>query len=663
MDDNKRPYNKLSYVPFFKIKINDEFWANNQKINREVSIPLQLEKFEEDHHIDNFRVAAGVKKGTHLGEFYFDSDLYKWLEAAFYVLHMHKDNNLEKKVNEIVDLIVKAQLKDGYVNTFYSPRFIEKRFTNFPFMHELYCAGHLIQAAIAQYKANGSKELLKVAEKFANFIAKVFRNKKNKEVPGHEEIEMALIELFRITKKRTYLLLSRELINNRGHISGLTAYVIRKYLNFNQTLKVAKKVNDVFKKKKPNLNYSKRGEEYEVTDFYSDLTLNEKIKFILSILNGKCFQLNIPVREIVDPEGHAVRAMYLFCGMADLYSEIGDQSLLNVLQRIWLKIVKGKMYISGGIGSIKGIEGFQKDFKLRNEKSYSETCAAIGFLMWSWRLLQITGHCKYADLIERLLYNAMLAGYSIDGRKYFYSNPLISHGQEERKEWFLCACCPPNVARTIASLGNYIYSMSEEGIWIHQYIGNESQVTLHNNIIKIDLKSNFPWNGMVKIKLGLEKNRNFSIFLRVPQWCNNTTLTINGKKYYGPLTPGKYVEIIRNWINKDLIEVNFEIVPRLLESDPRIKSNRGKGVLSYGSLIYCLEQKDNKNFDIFNMKIPKDQDFEVSHEPNLLGGITIIKGNISEGEKFIAIPYYAWNNRGQAKMQVWNNKDNFEYKN
>ena len=663
MDDNKRPYNKLSYVPFFKIKINDEFWANNQKINREVSIPLQLEKFEEDHHIDNFRVAAGVKKGTHLGEFYFDSDLYKWLEAAFYVLHMHKDNNLEKKVNEIVDLIVKAQLKDGYVNTFYSPRFIEKRFTNFPFMHELYCAGHLIQAAIAQYKANGSKELLKVAEKFANFIAKVFRNKKNKEVPGHEEIEMALIELFRITKKRTYLLLSRELINNRGHISGLTAYVIRKYLNFNQTLKVAKKVNDVFKKKKPNLNYSKRGEEYEVTDFYSDLTLNEKIKFILSILNGKCFQLNIPVREIVDPEGHAVRAMYLFCGMADLYSEIGDQSLLNVLQRIWLKIVKGKMYISGGIGSIKGIEGFEKDFKLRNEKSYSETCAAIGFLIWSWRLLQITGHCKYADLIERLLYNAMLAGYSIDGRKYFYSNPLVSYGQEERKEWFLCACCPPNVARTIASLGNYIYSMSEEGIWIHQYIGNESQVTLHNNIIKIDLKSNFPWNGMVKIKLGLEKNRNFSIFLRVPQWCNNTTLTINGKKYYGPLTPGKYVEIIRNWINKDLIEVNFEIVPRLLESDPRIKSNRGKGVLSYGSLIYCLEQKDNKNFDIFNMKIPKDQDFEVSHEPNLLGGITIIKGNISEGEKFIAIPYYAWNNRGQAKMQVWNNKDNFEYKN
>jgi len=654
MDDSKRPYNKLTYVPFFKINIIDDFWAIRQKINREVSIPLQLERLEEDHHIDNFRVAAGVKKGTHLGEFYFDSDLYKWLEAAFYVLYMHKDNNLEKKVNDIVELIVKAQLKDGYVNTFYSPRFIEKRFTNFPFMHELYCAGHLIQAAIAQYKSKGSKKLLKVAVEFASFIAKVFRNKKDKEVPGHEEIEMALIELFRITKDRNYLFLSRDLINNRGHISGLTAYIIRKYLKFNQILTAAKSFNDIFKKKHPYLDYSKRGEEDEVADFFSDLTLNERIKFIFSILNGKCFQLNIPVKEIIDPEGHAVRAMYLFCGMADLYSETGDQSLLNVLKRIWLKIVKGKMYISGGTGSIKGIEGFEKDFKLRNERSYSETCAAIGFLMWSWRLLQITGHCKYADLIERLLYNAMLVGYSIDGRKYFYCNPLFSHGQEERKEWFLCACCPPNIARTMASLGNYIYSKSEKGIWIHQYIGNESQVTLHNNTIKIELKSNFPWNGMVKIKLGLDKNRNFSIFLRVPQWCINTALTVNGKKYYGPLTPGKYVEIIRNWIDKDLIELNFEMVPRLLESDPRIKSNRGKGVLSYGPLIYCLEQKDNKNFDILNMKIPKDQDFEISHEPNLLDGITIIKGHISDEEKFIAIPYYAWNNRGPTKMQVWN---------
>jgi len=654
MDDTKRPYNKLTYVPFFKINIIDDFWATRQKINREVSISLQLEKLEEDHHIGNFRVAAGVKKGTHLGEFYFDSDLYKWLEAAFYVLHMHKDNNLEKKVNEIVDLIVKAQLKDGYVNTFYSPRFIEKKFTNFPFMHELYCAGHLIQAAIAQYKANGSKVLLKVAEKFASLITKIFRNKKDKEVPGHEEIEMALIELFRITKNREYLFLSRDLINNRGHISGLTAYIIRKYLNFNHILKAAKIFNEIFKKENPYLDYNKRGEEDEVAEFYSDLTLNERIKFIFSVLKGKCFQLNIPVKEIIDPEGHAVRAMYLFCGMADLYSETGDQLLLNVMKLIWLKIAKGKMYISGGIGSIKGIEGFEKDFKLKNEKSYSETCAAIGFLMWSWRLLQITGHCKYADLIERLLYNGMLVGYSIDGRKYFYSNPLISYGQEERKEWFLCACCPPNVARTIASLGNYIYSKSEKGIWIHQYIGNESEITFNKSTIKIELKSNFPWNGGVKIKLGLDKNRTFSIFLRVPQWCINTMLTVNGKKYYNSLTPGKYVEIIRNWINNDEIDLNFEMVPRLLESDPRIKTNRERGVLSYGSLIYCLEQKDNENFDIFNIKIPKNQDFEISHEPNLLDGIIIIKGNISEGKKFIAIPYYAWNNRGPTKMQVWN---------
>jgi DUF1680 family protein len=351
--------------------------------------------------------------------------------------------------------------------------------------------------------------------------------------------------------------------------------------------------------------------------------------------------------------GHAVRAMYLYCAMANLYSETGDSLLLKAIKRLWLKIVKAKMYITGSIGSIKGIEGFEKDFKLKNEKSYSETCATIGNLMWNWRLLQITGHSKYADLIEKLLYNALLAGYSIDGRKYFYTNPLVSNGKKERDEWFLCACCPPNVARTIASIGKYIYSISEKGLWVHQYIGNKAEIIFNNKILELELESKFPWKGDVKVKLRLKNDFKFSIFLRIPKWCDFSFLLVNGEKYHWKLNSGRYLEIIRNWKNDDLIELEFKLNAKILEGDPRIKENKQKGVISYGPLIYCLEEKDN-DFDIFKAIIPRKTKLKVIYKPDLLNGINIIKGNLINGEEFIAIPYYAWNNRGPTKMQVWN---------
>lgn len=653
MDYIKHPYNKLTPIPFYKIKIIDNFWETRQKLNREVSIPLQLEKLEEDHHIDNFRVAAGFSKGTHLGEFYFDSDLYKWLEAACYILHNYEDISLEKNVNEIISLISNSQLNDGYLNTFYSTKFLDKRLTNFLFMHELYCAGHLIEAAIAHYKATNTRELLNVAEKFADLIIRVYRKKKIREVPGHEEIELALLGLFRITKKMEYLSLSKDFINNRGKMPRLKTYIIQKYLNYNQTIRKAKKYNEDFKKRNLNMVYNKRGEKDEIEAFYADLTLKERVKFIISIISGKCYQLNVPVREIVEPVGHAVRAMYLYCGMADLYSETGDKALLKALKRIWLKVLKAKMYITGGIGSIKGIEGFEKDFKLRNDRSYSETCAAIGSLMWNWRLLQISGNCKYADLLEKILYNAMLAGYSIDGRRYFYTNPLISYGEEERKEWFLCSCCPPNVARTIASLGKYIYSTSDQGVWVHQYIGSNVNLEIVNNNIKLIQESEFPWKFKVKIRLSLNRNLNFSIFLRVPKWSLRTNLAINGVKYKNSLNSGRYVKVFRNWMDQDQIDLEFINQPLLLESDHRVKDSKTKGALSYGPLIYCLEQKDNEEFDIFKAIIPKDQKFQVIYNSKLFNGMNTIEGKVISGDKFKAIPYFAWNNRGADKMQVW----------
>ncbi len=652
MDLIKRPYNILSYVPFYKVQINDDFWSKRQKINRDVSIHLQYEKLEQDHHIDNFRVAGGVKKGVQIGEFYYDSDLYKWLEATSYILHTHSDPDLELKANEIVDLINKSQSEDGYINTFYSTRFLQERFTNLYIMHELYCAGHLIQAAVAHKISTGKETLLNVAIKFADLLVKNFLGGKRKWVPGHEEIELALIELYRFTNKSSYLELAEEFINRRGEISNFKTYVLNQYLNMGYITKLAKKKNLEYEKEVRGKDISSI-KKSEVAEFVSGFTIKHFIRIIRENFNGNFIQSNKPVRDIFEPVGHAVRAMYLYCGMADLYSETGDVALLKSLRRIWLKMYKARMYITGGIGSERSIEGFGKDFALGNRESYSETCAAIGNMMWNWRMLQITGNCKYADLIEKILYNAMLVGQSIDGKKYTYDNPLISHGKDERREWFLCACCPPNIARTIASLGQYFYSTSKNGIWIHQYIGNTTNINFQLNLIKIIQKSSFPWKGKVEIHLNLSKNQKFSIFLRIPNWSINAELTVNGIKHSDGLSKGKYVEILRNWLDNDIIQLTFKMKPNLIESDPRIKDNRSRTAISYGPLIYCLEQKDNKKFDIFKTIIPRNQEFIVKYKPELLGGINIITGKNSNNEIFTAIPYFAWSNRGPDKMQIW----------
>ncbi|NVM16229.1 MAG: glycoside hydrolase family 127 protein [Candidatus Lokiarchaeota archaeon] len=648
----KRLFNKLKPISFEKIHINDNFWLKRQQINRDISIHHQYEKLEQDFHIENFRVASGIKKGVQIGEFYFDSDLYKWLEAASNILYTHKDADLEKNVSEIVNLIKNSQTQDGYINTFYSIRFLHKRFTNINTMHELYCAGHLIQAAIAHKKATGSIELLEVAIKFADLLVNLFLDGKRKCVPGHEEIEMALIELYRITENSKYLRLAEEFINRRGNFPNFKTYAINQYLGMISTLNLAEKKNKEYQKA-AELPLDITSKKPEVNEWVSKLTLKDQLILLKEYLNGNFNQSNAPVRQIIEPVGHAVRAMYLYCGMADLFSETGDKNLLHALKRVWIKMVKARMYITGGIGSERSAEGFKKDFALKNEDSYSETCAAIGNMMWNLRMLQITGNCKYADLIELLMYNAMLVGQSIDGIGYTYDNPLVSHGKDKRFEWFRCACCPPNIARTISSLGNYIYSTSEKGLWIHQFIGNDVNIELGSNTIEVSQKTGFPWKGDVNIKLNLAKSQKFSIFLRIPRWSIETELKINAEQYFDGLSSGKYVEIIRNWLDKDRLDISFKMNAKFVESDQRIKNNRGRVAISYGPLIYCLEQKDNKDFDIFTATLKKDQELNVKYRPEMLGGVNTILGKDTSGKNFSAIPYYAWNNRGLDKMQIW----------
>ena len=646
MSQKKRPYNKLTSIPLQHVVINDLFWSNRQEINRKVAIHHQYEQLEKANHINNFRIAANLKNGRHKGESYYDSDLYKWLEGACYILHHNEDEELKTKVDEIVELILKSQLKDGYINTYFSTNFIEKRFSNITFMHELYCAGHLIEAAIAHYNATGSRRFLNNVERFIDLIFTIFMEEKKINPPGHQEIELALLSLYQLTNKKKHFLLAEDFINRRGKGANSKRYIFNQFLNLNSILKQVKDLG------------LKEGESSEIEDFYSNLSIKERIKFYYAILNGTCYQLDTPVRMIKDPVGHAVRAMYMFSAMADLYAENGDKHLINALVRLWSKIIEGKMYITGGIGSIKGIEGFEKDFKLRIKRSYSETCAAVGYLMWNWRMLQITAQSKYSDLIEKILYNSLLVGQSLDGKKYSYTNPLISNGDYERKEWFLCPCCPPNLARTIASLGQYIYSKSDKGFFIHQYIGSKVQGEINDISIKIHQQSQFPWQGKVKIKILLEQTNilPFNISLRIPEWSKKSEICINKEKLMMVPSRNNYFDISRTWSNDDEISLMFEMNPHFIKGDPRVKDIKHKLAIANGPLIYCLEQKDNRGFDINDTRIRVESSLDITYKNDLLGGINVIEGTTFTGERFVAIPYYAWNNRGPYTMQIWHKK-------
>jgi len=647
---NKRPYDKLTPIPFEQVEITDDFWSKRQKIFREQSIHSQHQKLEEYRHIDNFRIASGAKEGIFRGVFFFDSDLYKWLEAACFILHKHKDSELEKKVSEIVELIVKAQEEDGYLNTYYSTTFPNDKFSNLLIMHELYCMGHFFEAVVAHKKATGKDGLVKVASKCVDLLTKIFIDDKLKGAPGHQEIELALISLYRLTKEQKYLDLAKDFIERRGNIQKLRGWAWKATKNAAKTLKTAKKFT-----KEYELESSDR---YEVEKYAPKVkfsyVLKGGVRMFREFLNGKYAQLDVPVREAEKPVGHAVRAMYLYIAVADLYSETGDESLLKALETIWGRMVEARMYITGGTGSVPIIEGFGKDFKLDNYSSYSETCASIGNMLWNWRMTQITADAKYADLTEKLLYNGMLVGPSIDGTTYMYNNPLASKGKEERRDWYLVACCPPNIARTISSIEKIIYSVSDEGIWIHQYIGSKTTFKLKNGEpITIIQESKFPWSGHVKIILELNTDQAFPINLRIPHWCHGTKVTINNNPIEYEFEPGTYAELSRKWRDKHTIDITFEMEPTLLHDDPRVKYNKGRVSIFNGPLIHCLEQVDNKSFDVLKSVIAEKPNLEVEYDPNLLGGVNIIKGNLTKDKRFVAIPYFAWLNRGPNKMQIW----------
>lgn len=606
------PINYLKAVSWKDVKIKSGFWGDRVRINRNVVLDYQYEQIEKAGCVDNFRRASGKKGGKFEGFFFNDSDVYKWIEAASYSLGTHPDKKLEEKVNRLIEDIADAQEEDGYLNTYFTLE-KEKPFSNLAVKHELYCAGHLIEAAVAHHLATGKTNLLDVATRFVDLVCHTFGPGRKQSAPGHEEIELALVKLYHLRREKRYLDTARFFIEKRG--KGYAG-----------------------------------GDEYH--------------------------QDHLPFTEQKEIVGHAVRAVYLMSGAADVYRKTKDKALMVTLNRLWENMVQKKMYATGGIGSRYEGEAFGKNYELPNDRAYAETCAAIGNIFWNHRMLHLTGDAKYADVMEKVLYNGFLSGISLDGRKYFYQNPLQADKNHRRASWFPCACCPPNVARLLSSLGGYFYSVSGEGVWIHLYGESETAITLDKDRkVTLNQYTNYPWSGEISIKVSSEKETSFTLFVRIPGWCQEAEVLVNGKSMAGDITPSSYLPISRTWEGEDEVQLNIPIPVEFLQTRPH-SSNNARLAISRGPMIYCIEAEDHPGIDVFDILLSPDTELTPHFESGLLGGVVVLKGEASvldlsswqgklyrpyrkeekvktEPLEITAIPYFAWANRSPGKMLVW----------
>jgi uncharacterized protein len=580
----------LSGVPFTDVKLNDQFWAPRIETNRTQSLPHNVEQCRKTGRIDNFAKAGKLLKGKFEGRCYNDSDVYKLLEGASYSLAVHPDPALEKTVDEIIAKIAAAQQPDGYLNTYYTLAEPGKRLTNLQEKHELYCAGHLIEAAVAHFRATGKRTFLDVAVKYADFIDGVFGPTKRHGVPGHEEIELALVKLYRVTGQKKYFDLAKYFIDTRG-----------------------------------------------------DKTKRE--------LWGEYHQDHIPIRQQSEIVGHAVRAMYLYAGTADVAAETGDRQLIDAMGRLWQDVTQRKMYVTGGIGALAEGEAFGNAYELPNESAYCETCAAIGLALWAHRLNLMHADAQYADVLERVIYNAILPGVSMDGQTYFYVNPLASDGKHHREPFFECACCPPNVARFLPSLPGYVYATGKNDVYVNLYIAGKARISLGDNTVTLTQETRYPWDGSVRIKVQPQKPAEFTINLRSPAWCHGARLEVAGKEASPNLSRG-YMKLTRRWQPGDVIQLDMPMPVERIEAHPQVAADLGRVAVMRGPLVYCFEAADNGG-DAKDIALAYDPRFAIDHRKDLLGGLTVVRGLAADGRQVTALPYYAWDHRAAGEMAIW----------
>jgi DUF1680 family protein len=638
---------KLSDVSFKQVRIDDRFWNPRIQTNHKQTLEAVYKKISETGAVQNFAIASGKAKGEHRGPFWADSDVYKWLEGASYALALTPDPALEKRVDETINSIAAAQQKDGYLDTYIQLVDPQARWTNLAFFHEDFCAGHLFEAAVGHYESTGKRTLLDIATKYADLWASVFGPGKRDGIPGHEGIELALVRLYRATGEKRYLQLAEFLINGRGQKPSF----------------FQKEYDRLDPKKTANF----LGQVRTIRHWQDRMFRHDPNKFDTSYC-----QDHLPVRQQMEVVGHAVRAMYLFSGMADVAYETGDTGLVEALDRLYHNVTTKRMYVTGGIGPSAENEGFTTDYDLPNENAYQETCASIGMMMWNHRLLKLKGEGRYADLVEQLLYNAVLAGVSFSGDQFCYVNPLASTGKAKRHDWFPVPCCPTNILRILPSLGHYIYSRSEDGLWVNLYIQSDVRTKLSDGAeVNLSQAGNYPWDGNVKLKTGVSAPHEFSLNLRIPAWAKGTNVKINGQTIPLSLTNG-YARVRRSWKNDDTIELNIPLDVQRLEAHPKVAEDRGRVALRRGPLVYCLEQPDHP-VDVDRIMLPLSAKVESHFESQLLGGVTVITAQAMQISaagwehqlyrpfapaqpqpvSMKAIPYYAWGNRQLGKFVVW----------
>ena len=646
---------KIWPVHLSSIKISDAFWSQRQLL-MSTSLQHQYENLERFHHIDNFRIVAGVKQSAFVGLFFYDSDVYKWLEASIYSLHVKENDALRQKVEDVVHLVTNAQCEDGYINTYFTLNFPEERMKNFYNMHELYCGGHLIEAAVARYIFEEKDDLLGVAKKLVDFLIAFDPKGKNPTfMPGHQEIELALVKLYRYTNVTKYLDLAIQLLEKRGRDPHVTRTA------FKNSISTARLLT---RQSKNLARWEAAHGKIETPAIKTTLdavsiTFSDLLRYVASYLNGKYEHQHMPVRDQREPVGHAVRAMYMYSAMTDVYNETRDASLLEALQAIWTSMTEKRMYVTGGVGSLPLIEGFGKDYELDNKKAYCETCAAIGNFLWNWRMSQVTGEPKHADLMERVLYNAILSGWSLDGIKYRYSNPLETKKGKMHQEWFKVACCPSNIGRIVSSLGQYVaMTNGESTIWINQYIGCEIGLAMEDGApVFLKMTSDFPWNTRATITINNDPPAGFTLDIRVPMWAHEVKIVINGEEVVKKGDWGVYIPVTRDWVAGDVVDIVFDNPPIFVLPDPHVKANHGRVAIQRGPIIYAIEAADNSWYKINNLAIDITDRLHAVHEPELLGGITTVSGTgIAWGKPvtFKAIPFYTYGNRGPYPMAVWN---------
>jgi DUF1680 family protein len=617
---------KLENINFSKVTVEDAFWKPRMEKVAEITIPVCMDQTEiKTPRIRNFEITAGLRKGDFEGIFYDDSDVFKALEAIAYSLKVKNNPEIEKRADGWIDKIAAAQQPNGYLNTFYTLKEPDKKWTDMS-MHEDYNGGHLIEAGVAYFNATGKRKLLDVAIKFADHFDSLFGPDKRHWVTGHQELELALVKLYKTTGNKKYLNLADWLLSERGH---------------------------------------KHAVGYTWTD-WRDTAYAQDV---------------LPVKQQTQITGHAVRAMYLYTGAADVAAMTGDGEYFKAMKTVWEDVVHRNMYVTGGIGSSGSNEGFSVDYDLPNEKAYCETCASVGMVFWNQRMNALSGNAQYIDVLEKVLYNSALDGLSFEGDRFFYGNPLASNGQHFRKEWFGTACCPSNIARLVASLGDYIYGVSEKDIYVNLFIGSSTSLTIQETKVELRQITAYPWNGKVSFEVKPSKKSSFTLRIRIPGWLKGQAvpgdlyqfkeikqvqlpILLNGVSV--PYTEESgYALIEREWKMGDIITFELPMDIKRVTARPELKAANNRVALQRGPLIYCVEGTDNEG-KAWNFILPDNEAIKANFDEKMLGGLMKLQFSAptvkisadgldvsTSKQNITAIPYFSWCNRGQTPMQVW----------